>query len=353
MGRVSQGRSTQDTAGGPLVSVVTPFYNTADFLAECIESVLAQSYTNFEYLLSDNGSTDGSLQIAQDYAQRDSRIRLIRQPVHLSQVAHYNSALREISHDSKYCKMVQADDRVFPGCLDAMVSVFEQSQTIGLVSSCDLKGDRVRGADYPFQLAFTDGKEMARFFLLKGVYVFGSPSTVMYRSNLVREAPGFFKDGLLHEDTEKCMEILMHWDFGFVRQVLSFSRDDNNSISTSVASFKPQSLDRYIIVRRFARSFLEPNEASALIKETKRMYYSVLAEEALRPRAQRFWRYHADGLRTIDESLDNTYLMWMISRKLLWMLINPGLALKFLWGLSKRARNAVRMMAVRFIGTVL
>ncbi len=62
----------------PLVSVVTPFFNTAPYLAEYIESVLAQSYSQFEYILMDNCSTDGSSEIAATYASRDPRIRLIR-----------------------------------------------------------------------------------------------------------------------------------------------------------------------------------------------------------------------------------------------------------------------------------
>ena len=61
----------------PLVSVITPFYNTARYLAECIESVLDQTFRDFEYLLVDNASTDGSLEIAQEYANRDSRIRVV------------------------------------------------------------------------------------------------------------------------------------------------------------------------------------------------------------------------------------------------------------------------------------
>ena len=61
----------------PFVSVVTPFYNTAEYLAECIESVLRQDHANFEYLLADNCSTDGSLEIAERYAAQDARIRVI------------------------------------------------------------------------------------------------------------------------------------------------------------------------------------------------------------------------------------------------------------------------------------
>ena len=59
----------------PLVSVVTPFYNSTQYLAECIESVLAQTHGEFEYILSDNCSTDGSTDIAESYARRDSRIQ--------------------------------------------------------------------------------------------------------------------------------------------------------------------------------------------------------------------------------------------------------------------------------------
>jgi glycosyltransferase involved in cell wall biosynthesis len=101
----------------PLISVVTPFHNTAPYLAQCIESVLAQSYSNFEYLLVDNCSTDGSGEIADTYAHRDSRVRLIRRSQLLSQVQNYNQALAEISEASEYCKIVQADDFIFPDCL--------------------------------------------------------------------------------------------------------------------------------------------------------------------------------------------------------------------------------------------
>ena len=76
------------------VSVVTPFYNTAAYLAECIESVLAQSYSEFEYILMDNCSTDGSSEIAATYAYRDPRIRLIRCSQFLPQLPNYNRAQR-------------------------------------------------------------------------------------------------------------------------------------------------------------------------------------------------------------------------------------------------------------------
>ena len=308
----------------PLVSVVTPFHNTAPYLAECIESVLAQSYSYFEYILVDNCSTDGGGEIAENYACRDSRIRLIRRPQLLSQVQNYNRALAEISEASRYCKIVQADDFIFPECLRLMVQAFEQSESIGLVSAYDLKGDQVRGSGFPYGKPILPGKDVARLYLRTGIFVFGSPTTVMYRSSIVRSHPRFYEESLLHEDTEKCMQILERWDFGFVYQVLSFLRIGNEAISSRFRAFQPIPLDRYIIVQRYASRFLEPDEAAALKKNSKQAYYEVLADEALRFRESAFWTYHKEGLKTLGETLDSSYLVLRIGRKLLGMAVNPG-----------------------------
>ena len=60
----------------PLVSIVTPVYNGAQYLPECIESILAQTYQNWDYTIINNCSTDETMDIARRYAARDSRIRI-------------------------------------------------------------------------------------------------------------------------------------------------------------------------------------------------------------------------------------------------------------------------------------
>jgi glycosyltransferase involved in cell wall biosynthesis len=314
----------------PLVSVVTPFYNAAPYLAQCIESVLRQSDPRFEYILSDNCSTDGSGEIAETYARRDARIRLIRQPQLLSQVQHYNRALAEISEATEYCKIVQADDWILPECLQLMIQAFEQSETIGLVSSYYLKGKAVLGSGFPYPAPILPGKEMARLYLRTGVYVFGSPTTVMYRSSVVRDHGPFYDERLLHEDTEKCIQLLERWDFGFVHQVLSFLRLGNESISSASRTFQPEALDFYIMVQRYAPLFLEPDEAAELKSQNKRWYYGILAGEAVRFRGAVFWRYHKQGLRTLGETLDWPSLSVQIGRELLWMAANPGVTARLL-----------------------
>ena len=64
----------------PRLSIGLPVYNGENFLAESIESLLGQSYEDFELIISDNASTDGTEDICRSYAQQDSRIRYIRQP---------------------------------------------------------------------------------------------------------------------------------------------------------------------------------------------------------------------------------------------------------------------------------
>ena len=63
----------------PLVSVIVPVYNTREYVEQCLDSLLAQTFKNFEVMLIDDGSTDGSSAICDNYAKKDSRIKAIHQ----------------------------------------------------------------------------------------------------------------------------------------------------------------------------------------------------------------------------------------------------------------------------------
>jgi glycosyltransferase involved in cell wall biosynthesis len=309
------------------VSVVTPFFNTAPYLAECMESVLAQTYSHFEYILMDNCSTDGSSEIAATYAQRDPRIRLIRCSEFLPQLANYNRALAKISEDSVYCKIVQADDWIFPECLQLMVQVFEQSEATGLVSSYWLEGNSLFGSGYPLNSPILRGRECAQWFLRTEIRIFGSQTTVMYRSSLVRQQGDFYNVAFPNAaDLENCMEILKHCDFGFVYQVLSFVRRDNESIISAVIPFQSNEVYMYIILRRYATVFLEGTEAAGLRRKSKRQYYRSLARAAFQFRGRAFWRFHKTELKATKEGekLDWPYLTLQVAIQSLWIMSNPG-----------------------------
>jgi len=135
----------------PFVSVVTPVYNGEKFLTEAIESVLAQTYPFREYIIVDNSSTDQTGEIAQHYAVHDERIQVIHNKELLPIMDIWNFAIQQISELSKYCKVLHADDLIFPECIALMLEVAEYHSTIGIVSSYSLKGNQVvnEGIPYP------------------------------------------------------------------------------------------------------------------------------------------------------------------------------------------------------------
>ena len=125
----------------PFVSVVTPVYNGEAFLVECIESVLKQTYQNFEYIIVNNCSKDRTLEIAKAYAQKDRRIRVHDNTEFVAVIANHNLAFRQISPQAKYCKIVSADDWLFPDCIKQLVAVAEANPSVGIAGCYQLSGD--------------------------------------------------------------------------------------------------------------------------------------------------------------------------------------------------------------------
>jgi glycosyltransferase involved in cell wall biosynthesis len=317
----------------PLVNVVTPFYNTADYLRECIESVLSQTHTNFEYLLVDNQSTDGSASIAAEYAAKDERIRVIRNPKFVGQVANYNGALRHVHSDARYVKMVQADDCIFPECLERMVAVAEAHPTASIISSYHLTGATVCGGGVEWPIECIPGPTASRMHLLDGRFLFGTPTTLLYRAALVRSREPFYSESSLHEDTELCHEVMVSSDLGFVHQVLSFNRVGNSGILTTVESFNWQLLDFYITLRKYGSLFLTREELADRIRTVRAEYLRLLGESALLRREPEFWAYHQKGLTSVGESLPSRLtLAPRVARAVLKAVVRPK------WFIEERIR---------------
>ena len=209
----------------PLVSIVTPAYNEEKYLSKCIESVLAQTYSNWDYTIVNNCSTDRTLAIAQEYAAKDLRIRVTTNDTFIPAIANLNTAFRRISPASKYCKMVLADDWMFPECLERMVAVMEEHPSVGIVGAYGMQERLVLWTGLPYPSDIVSGREICRQRLLGGPYVFGSPTSVLFRSDLVRSRDPFYNESNVQADSEACFELLKDCDFGFVHQVLTFSRD--------------------------------------------------------------------------------------------------------------------------------
>jgi glycosyltransferase involved in cell wall biosynthesis len=93
----------------PRLSVVCPMYNSGEYLAATIESILAQSMTDLELVLSDDGSTDDTLEIADDFAAKDPRVRVVRN-AHKGIVATRNSGLAATDRRSEFITLFDSDD---------------------------------------------------------------------------------------------------------------------------------------------------------------------------------------------------------------------------------------------------
>lgn len=115
----------------PLVSVIMPTYNRANYLAEAITSVVEQSYGNFELLIIDNGSTDQTRAIVESY--HDSRIRYFYQENSGSPVSPRNRGFRNAR--GEIISFLDSDDIWLPDKLLSQVAQFEQFPSVGLVYS--------------------------------------------------------------------------------------------------------------------------------------------------------------------------------------------------------------------------
>lgn len=102
--------------GRPLLTLIVPAYNAANYLPNCLDDLLAQTFRDFEVLVMDDGSTDRTADIGEQYARRDPRIRVMRLP-HGGVSAARNRGLEMA--ESRYVAFMDCDDRVDPQYLAA------------------------------------------------------------------------------------------------------------------------------------------------------------------------------------------------------------------------------------------
>jgi glycosyltransferase involved in cell wall biosynthesis len=307
----------------PLVSVLTPVYNCEEYLAECIESVLAQTYENWEYCIVNNCSTDRSLAIAESYAKKDTRIRIHNNQEFVGCDANGNIAMRQISMGSKYCKVVYADDWIFPECIMKMVELAEAHPTVAIVGAYGLVGTAVKWVGVPYTDTVIQGRDICRQTLLGNLYVFGTPTAILFRSDLVRAADSFYDESNPHCDSEVCLKILTSWDFGFVHQVLTYIRKREGSevtVSKRYNTFAPNRIDRLL---KFGPAVLSPGELEACLKRYLEMYYAYLAVSVFACREKEFWTFHREKMKSIGYPLSVSRLFTAVCSKAMDYLFNP------------------------------
>lgn len=122
----------------PLVSVLIPTYNRQDFILECINSALNQSYKNIEIIISDNCSTDQTLDICKAAGQKDSRIKVVSTGTNVGPVANWLNCFNNSS--GQYIKLLFSDDLLAKDCIERMVPAIQDPE-VGFVYSSVLIGE--------------------------------------------------------------------------------------------------------------------------------------------------------------------------------------------------------------------
>ena len=117
----------------PLISIATCFHNTARFLPAALDSLLAQDYPHWEGLLWDDGSTDGSGEIAADYAGREPRFRVLGNGRNTGASAGSAAALAEAS--GEYLAVLDSDDLLEPEALSSMLAFMRDHPQLGMAYS--------------------------------------------------------------------------------------------------------------------------------------------------------------------------------------------------------------------------
>lgn len=139
----------------PSVSVLLAVYNDERFLAEAIESILTQTYTDFELIVIDDGSVDGTAEIIREYAGRDERIRFFQLAENRGQSAALNRGLAEARGD--YVAKMDSDDISLPRRLEIQVDFLQSNPEIGVVGAqrkqVDVNLNPLRDIDFPLRHA--------------------------------------------------------------------------------------------------------------------------------------------------------------------------------------------------------
>jgi glycosyltransferase involved in cell wall biosynthesis len=168
----------------PTVSVVITSYNYGRYIGAAIESVLTQDFRDFELIISDNASTDDSIEVISRYLG-DERVRLIRRPTNIGAIANYQAALQETN--GRYIASLSADDFFLAGHLRTMVRYYEDHSDVDVAWSgyvLAMPDGSIRDA---FFSAFTEARNRNDFASLLSYDMYPCYPTILLKREILEE----------------------------------------------------------------------------------------------------------------------------------------------------------------------
>lgn len=192
----------------PLVSVLIPACNAEAFLREAVDSVLGQDYPNFEVVIADDASDDGTRKVMEELAERDPRVRLVFNERRLGDAGTRNRLLDAASPDGAFVAVMDADDVCEPHRLRAQVDYLRTHPDIGLVGGhirfIDDASAQIGERKYPLQ-----PHEVADHRFIENPF---AHPTVMMRTSVLRDVGGYDGTRQRLSDYELWMRILAKYE---------------------------------------------------------------------------------------------------------------------------------------------
>lgn len=263
----------------PLVSIVMPVFNALPWLTEAVESIVNQSYREIEFVIVDDGSSDGSVEVLQKFAAQDSRIELILHSSNSGVPAALNQGIAQCS--GKYIARMDADDISAPQRIGLQVDHMERNPSCGVVGSwvyrMRQKGDqRIK--------AFPERNDDLKLLLMFEC-CFSHPTVLMRKSFLDRLSFVYDENFRSAQDYDLWSRLRDHCDFYCLQQPLLWYREHEASVSKQAkkVNLKRERVNRIYqflfdssklngacslqlhkqIVHRMNRSQLRPSEVRA------------------------------------------------------------------------------------------
>ncbi|MEI8023594.1 MAG: glycosyltransferase [Actinomycetota bacterium] len=221
----------------PQITVAMPVYNGEGYVNLAIQSVLNQTYSDFELLIVDNCSTDGTLKVIKAFS--DPRICLHINSANLGMVGNWNRSVELAT--GKYIKFLSHDDLLDPTCLEEQISGFLQrkQENIGIVTCkkrvINQNGKNVMpGFGLRGESRVIAGRVAIRKSIRSGRNVIGEPSVVLIKTNVLK-ASGPFELPEFTPDIKMWFKILQKNDLYFINKTLASYRISEQSTSSSVS----------------------------------------------------------------------------------------------------------------------
>jgi glycosyltransferase involved in cell wall biosynthesis len=250
----------------PIISVCVPTYNGSEFLQECIESILLQTFLDFELIIVDDRSSDLTLEIAEEYAARDSRIVIVRNPENLGLVGNWNRCI-ELAK-GEWIKFVFQDDIIEPTCLEKLFAATKFGKPI-IYCRRDFifeAGTHENTKEYylnhlSLQNPFADTVEISAQQYAEvaiqniGVNFVGEPTSVMIHRNAFNQFGTFNPHLIMICDFEFCTRVAIHTGIVQVPEVLAHFRVHgaaSSAVSNANRQYRGWILDGVVLIHDFA-----------------------------------------------------------------------------------------------------